>query len=140
MTHHTVVRMIAHIAVDGSASHARTGTPGGLQVVVERPHHGIEQPQPRQPDGHDGQGEGKEERAAEDGAERDAPVQEHGEDQRHREDGQRARHGVEGGVDEAHLEPAVLEQLLVVGEPDEAYCARPRRALVKESHRPSSSG
>ena len=99
---------------------------GGLQVVVERSHHGIEQPQPRQADGDDGQRERKEERAAEDGAERNAAVQEHGEDQRHREDRQRARHGVEGGVDEAHLESAVVEQLLVVGEADEGVLGAPQ--------------
>ena len=99
---------------------------GGLQVVVERSDHGIEQPQPRQADGHDGQRERKEERAAEHGAERDAAVQEHGEDQRDREDRQRARHGIEGGIDQAPLEPAVLEQLLVVGEADEGVLRAPQ--------------
>ena len=99
---------------------------GGLQVVVERSHHRVEQPEPRQPHGDHGQGERKEERASEDGPERNAAVQKHGEDQRHREDGQRARHGVEGGVDEAHLEPAVLQELLVVGEADEGVLHAPQ--------------
>src|SRR5216683_119002 len=93
--------------------------PERLQVVVERPDDGVEEPEPHEPDRDHGKRERKEECAPEKCPQRGAPVERDRKRQRDGQDGQRAGHRVERRVDEAHMEARVLEEPLVVGKPDE---------------------
>jgi len=89
----------------------------GAQIVVERADDGIEQPEPCEPDSDHRQREREEEDAAQHVAER-AAIERECQEQRHREDRQRARDRVEGGVPEADGEARVVGEPRVVREAD----------------------